>query len=119
LATKKAKPAKPAEKRVRRSPEEARTLILDAADRVFRTHLPDSVGLKEIARVVHAAVLGSPEARWPDLGEVELGLVMSSGFGMANAPLYKASLAPVSQSTRADVAPPATIPAHWQDLLRR
>jgi AcrR family transcriptional regulator len=59
LATKKAKPAKPAEKRVRRSPEEARTLILDAADRVFRTHLPDSVGLKEIAReagVSHALV---------------------------------------------------------------
>ena len=73
----------------------------------------------EIARVVHAAVLRSPEARWPDLGELELGLVMSSGFEMANAPLYKASLAPVSQSTRADVAPPTTLPAHWEDLLRR
>ena len=54
-----AKPAKPAEKRVRRSPEEARTVILDAADRVFGAHLPDAVGLKEIAReagVSHALV---------------------------------------------------------------
>ncbi|MBL8610961.1 MAG: TetR/AcrR family transcriptional regulator [Myxococcales bacterium] len=40
----------PRPKRVRRSPDEARTLILDAADRVFATHLPDAVGLKEIAR---------------------------------------------------------------------
>jgi len=54
-----AKPAKPAEKRVRRSPEQARALILDAADRVFGAHLPDAVGLKEIAReagVSHALV---------------------------------------------------------------
>jgi TetR/AcrR family transcriptional regulator, repressor for neighboring sulfatase len=54
-----ARPAKPAEKRVRRSPEEARALILDAADRVFGAHLPDAVGLKEIAGeagVSHALV---------------------------------------------------------------
>ncbi len=73
----------------------------------------------EIARVVHAAVLRSPDARWPDLAELELGLVMAAGFEMANAPLYKASLAPLSQSTRADSAPRAVLPAHWQDLLRR
>ena len=54
-----AKPAARAPKRVRRSPEEARTVILDAADRVFAVHLPDAVGLKEIAReaaVSHALV---------------------------------------------------------------
>lgn len=48
-----------ARKRVRRSPEEARTLILDAADAVFREHLPDAVGLKEVAKaagVSHALV---------------------------------------------------------------
>ena len=59
MVTKKAKAANPAEKRVRRSPDEARTLILDGADRVFRKHLPDSVGLKEIAHeagVSHALV---------------------------------------------------------------
>jgi AcrR family transcriptional regulator len=33
----------------RRSPETARTLILDAADRVFARTLPDSAGLREIA----------------------------------------------------------------------
>jgi AcrR family transcriptional regulator len=46
-------------KRVRRSPEEARAHILDAAERVFAKHLPDVVGLKEIAReagVSHALV---------------------------------------------------------------
>jgi len=44
---------------VRRSPEQARGVILDAADRVFGTRLPDAVGLKEIAReagVSHALV---------------------------------------------------------------
>jgi hypothetical protein len=44
---------------------------------------------------------------------------MAAGFEMANAPLYKASLAPLSQSTRADVATRAELPVHWQDLLRR
>jgi AcrR family transcriptional regulator len=47
------------EKRVRRSPEEARALILEAADRVFAKHLPDAVGLKEVALeagVSHALV---------------------------------------------------------------
>ena len=73
----------------------------------------------EIARVVHAAVLRSADARWPDLAELDLGLVMAAGFEMANAPLYKASLAPLSQSTRTDVATRAELPAHWQDLLRR
>lgn len=51
-------PSAPA-KRVRRSPEDARSALLDAADRVFAVHLPDSVGLKEIAReagVSHALV---------------------------------------------------------------
>ncbi|HEX4416664.1 MAG TPA: TetR/AcrR family transcriptional regulator [Kofleriaceae bacterium] len=36
-------------KRTRRSPEVARDLILDAADRVFARELPDAVGLREIA----------------------------------------------------------------------
>lgn len=42
-------PAKRARPRVRRSPEDARSHILDAADRVFRDHLPDAVGLREVA----------------------------------------------------------------------
>jgi AcrR family transcriptional regulator len=42
-------PAKRSRPRLRRSPEDARAHILDAADRVFRDHLPDAVGLREIA----------------------------------------------------------------------
>ena len=45
--------------RRRRSPELARTELLDAAERVFTTHAPDAVGLKEIAReagVSHALI---------------------------------------------------------------
>jgi TetR/AcrR family transcriptional regulator, repressor for neighboring sulfatase len=46
-------------KRVRRSPEEAKAIILDGADRVFAKHLPDVVGLKDVAReagVSHALI---------------------------------------------------------------
>ena len=71
-----------------------------------------------LARVVHAALLRAPDTRWPDLGELELALTMAVGFQVANAPLYKASLAALSKSTRADVAPPAVLPAHWEELLR-
>lgn len=35
--------------RQRRTPQDARAHILDAADAVFRDHLPDAVGLREIA----------------------------------------------------------------------
>ncbi len=50
---------RPPAKRVRRTPEEARAHILDAAARVFAVHLPDVVGLKEVAAeagVSHALV---------------------------------------------------------------
>ncbi|MBX3191997.1 MAG: protein kinase [Labilithrix sp.] len=73
----------------------------------------------DIARAVHAALLRTPDLRWPNLGELELGLTMAAGFEMANAPLYKASLAPISQATRAEAAPKADPPSHWEDLLRR
>jgi AcrR family transcriptional regulator len=46
-------------KRVRRDPETARALILDAAERVFADHGPDAVGLKDVAKkagVSHALV---------------------------------------------------------------
>lgn len=51
-------PAK-TKKRVRRTPEDARELILDAADRVFATKLPDVAGLKDVAKaagVSHALI---------------------------------------------------------------
>ncbi|MBX3234081.1 MAG: serine/threonine protein kinase [Labilithrix sp.] len=71
-----------------------------------------------VARVVHAALLRAPDARWPDLGEMDLALTMAAGYEIANAPLYRASFAGVSQATRAQVAPRATLPAHWEELLR-
>jgi AcrR family transcriptional regulator len=46
-------------KRARRTPDEARTLILKAAERVFAERLPAVVGLKDVAReagVSHALV---------------------------------------------------------------
>lgn len=46
-------------KRIRRSPEQARELILDAADRVFATKLPDVAGLKDVAKaagISHALI---------------------------------------------------------------
>ncbi len=73
----------------------------------------------ETARAVHAALLRMPDARWPNVGEFELGLTMAAGFEMAHAPLYRASLAPVSQSTKQDTMPRATLPQHWEDMLRR
>jgi AcrR family transcriptional regulator len=45
--------------RRRRSPELARTELLDAAERLFRDHPPDQIGLKEVAReadVSHALI---------------------------------------------------------------
>jgi serine/threonine-protein kinase len=71
-----------------------------------------------LARVVHAALLRVPDTRWPSLGELELGLTSAMGFQVANAPLYPASLAPVSQATRSAAAPRAELPAHWEELLR-
>jgi TetR/AcrR family transcriptional regulator, repressor for neighboring sulfatase len=51
--------AKPAKRRVRRDPAAAKELILDAADRVFATKLPDVAGLKDVAKaagVTHGLV---------------------------------------------------------------
>ena len=71
-----------------------------------------------IARTVHAAILRQPDARWPNLGELELGLTTAAGFPIAHAPLYRASFAPVSAPTRKVTAPRAELPQHWEELLR-
>jgi AcrR family transcriptional regulator len=67
--------------RRRRDPVEAKALILSAAERVFAEHVPDVVGLKEIAReagVSHALVshyFGSYEALVEATLERRLGAV--------------------------------------------
>lgn len=45
-----------ATKRVRRTPEEARATILDAAERVFARYVPDEVGLKEVAEAARVSL---------------------------------------------------------------
>jgi serine/threonine-protein kinase len=83
-------------------------------------HLQDAAPwvLPPVARVVHGALLRAPDARWPNVGELELALTMAAGFQVAHAPLYRASLAPISQVTKGSAAPRATLPAHWEELLR-
>lgn len=71
-----------------------------------------------VARVVHAALLRAPEARWPNVAELELGLAAAAGIAVVEAPLYRASFAPLSRSTRAAALPRAELPEHWEELLR-
>ena len=71
---------------VRRSPEAARQHILDAADRVFATELPEQVGLRDIAaaaRVSHGLVthyFGTYENLISEVIELRLAQLRSSAF---------------------------------------
>ncbi len=73
---------------------------------------------ERLTRVVHAALLRAPEARWPTVGEFELGLAMALGFDVVNAPVTRASLETVSEQARQERAPRAVLPEQWEDLLR-
>lgn len=73
----------------------------------------------DVARVLHAALLRDPALRCPDVGELEMALTMAVGWETAHAPLYRASFAAVSASTRAQVAPRAELPQSFAELLRR
>ncbi len=75
--------------------------------------------LPDVARAVHAGLLRAVASRCPSVAELELALTMAAGFEVANAPLYKASFAPVSATTRSQTAPRASLPTQWEDLLRR
>lgn len=71
---------------VRRTPEAARQHILDAADRVFATELPDQVGLREIAkaaRVSHGLVthyFGTYDALISEVIERRLGQMRTTAY---------------------------------------
>jgi AcrR family transcriptional regulator len=81
--------------RIRREPAEAREHLLDAAERVFEAHLPDSVGLREIAgeaAVSHGLVthyFGTYDALVTAVIERRLGRARSTAF----AALAQATLA--------------------------
>ena len=65
-AAKSPESAKPAQKRVRRTAEEARRLILDAAEKRMATQGPEGIRLQDIARDVgisHPAILHHFESR--------------------------------------------------------
>ena len=80
----------------RRSPEAARTLILDAADRVFAKTLPDAVGLRDLAReanVSHGLLthhFGSYDALIASVIERRLTAMRTAAFGR----LAQATFAP-------------------------
>ncbi len=71
-----------------------------------------------IARVVHAALIRAIDARWPDVGELLLGLEMAVGFDVARRKLSLGDIVGVGEATRGLVAPRAEIPQHWDELLR-
>ncbi len=71
-----------------------------------------------IVRAVHAALLRSPDDRWPDVAEMALGLEMAVGFDAAEAPLRVDEVRQVSTATAARVEPRAVLPSTWHELLR-
>jgi serine/threonine-protein kinase len=72
----------------------------------------------ELARVVHAALLRSPDARLPNMDEFELALTMAVGYSAANAKVSMAALRSfVPGATQATTLAP--LPSHWEELLRR
>lgn len=71
-----------------------------------------------LARVVHAALIRSRDARWPTVGELVLGLEMTVGYDVAHAALAPSALAGLSDEAKARPAPKVALPQHWEELLR-
>lgn len=72
----------------------------------------------ELVRAIHAALLRSPDARWPDVAEMALGIEMAVGFDTAGAPLLSSDVHTVSPAEKAAIAPRAVLPETWHELLR-
>ena len=92
--------------------------VVDSAREVphLQDHAPWVSGL--VTRAVHAALLRSPDARWPDLAELELGLAQALGVDLVVSPLRAEELRAVSDATRARAEPRAMLPTTWHELLR-
>lgn len=90
--------ARPAKRvaRIRREPAEAREHLLDAAERVFADHLPDSVGLREIA--AEAAVSHGLVTHYFGTYDALVSAVIERRLGRARATAFAA----LAQSTLAD-----------------
>jgi len=72
----------------------------------------------QVARIVHAAVKRDPAARCPSAKELALALDFAIGIDASRRPVARASLRPVSDTTRRSLAPVADLPASWEELLR-
>lgn len=69
-----------------------------------------------LARVIHAALLREPEARWPVVHELVLGLQTAVGFDLCERTVSAAELEKPLVDLPA--AERAVLPQHWEDLLR-
>jgi serine/threonine-protein kinase len=72
----------------------------------------------QIARIVHAALKRELPARCPSAQELALALDFAVGIDASRRPVTRASLRPVSDTTRRRAAPVADLPASWEELLR-
>jgi serine/threonine-protein kinase len=68
-----------------------------------------------IARVLHGALVASPEHRCPSMTELALALEMAVGIDVARARFDRAAVRAV---VRRDVASRVELPASWDELLR-
>lgn len=71
-----------------------------------------------LCRAIHAALLRAPDARWPDVPEMALGIEMAVGAAAAEATLHVSDIRTASPAERAIVEPRAILPESWHDLLR-
>ncbi len=69
-----------------------------------------------LARVIHAALQREPDARWPVVHELVLGLSTAVGFDLCERTVTEAELEKPLPDLPA--APRAVLPQHWEDLLR-
>ena len=72
----------------------------------------------ELVRAIHAALLRSPDSRWPDVAEMSLGIEMAVGFDAAEATLRAEDVRAVSPAVKATVEARAVLPETWHELLR-
>ncbi|HEX8795680.1 MAG TPA: serine/threonine-protein kinase [Polyangiaceae bacterium] len=72
----------------------------------------------QVARIVHAALKRDPGARCPSALELALALDFAVGIDASRRPVTGAALRPLSDTTRARLAPVAELPSSWEELLR-
>jgi AcrR family transcriptional regulator len=92
--------------RVRRDPEQSRDHLLDAAEAVFARHLPDAVGLREIA--AEAQVSHGLVTHYFETYDGLVSAVIERRFGRARSTAF-AALAQATLAEDGDDAPLLTV----------